>query len=745
MMSTFTNPNHDNQLRSFVAARLLPLFALLLFTSASITAATPDDCQTLRGHGKRAEAKQCFAGLVRNSDPAVRAEGYWGLARYKEANDQFRAAGRVHKDSAPLRVRWGLFFLERFNREDASKLFQEALTLDKNNAAAYLGLARTAAEGFESRAEEFARKAISLNPQFVEAQELLAYLALEDNDPQRASSEAQKALQMSPQALDALSVLATIDWMADKSQSAWADRIWKINPVYGTAYATAGHFFVINRRYEEGVKCYRKALELDPDLWEARSQLGINLMRLGMDTEAKEQLERCYNAEYKNSETVNSLLLLDKYQDYETFRTPTTILRLHKSEAALLRTYMEPELQRAINTYQKKYRMKLPGPVRVEVYPNHDDFAVRTMGLPGLGLLGVTFGTVIAMDSPSGRPPGEFHWASTLWHELNHAYVLTATQHRVPRWFGEGLAVHEETETSRDWGDRLSPEVIMALQQKKLLPLLELDRGFVRPRYPDQVGVSYYQAGKICDYIAQKWGEESLLGIMRSFAERKTTAEAIQQNLQQTPENFDRGFFNWLDAQTKTTVEHFTEWRQRARKVAALEKQGKHDDAIREGLAIRDWYPEYVESGSVYELLARAYKAKGDNKSAALQLERYRDIGGRNPETLKALAALQKDLGNPKSAADTLSRLNYIYPQDAEMHQQLGGFLLETGDGKNAVREFRAVLAGKPPDPAASHYQLALALHKTGQSEKAKDQVLQALEIAPNFKPAQKLLLELTH
>jgi hypothetical protein len=51
--------------------------------------------------------------------------------------------------------------------------------------------------------------------------------------------------------------------------------------------------------------------------------------------------------------------------------------------------------------------------VQVEVYPDHEDFAVRTMGMPGWALLGVTFETVIAMDSPSGRPPGSFHWAST--------------------------------------------------------------------------------------------------------------------------------------------------------------------------------------------------------------------------------------------------------------------------------------------------------------------------------------------
>src|ERR1700753_4367242 len=144
--------------------------------------------------------------------------------------------------------------------------------------------------------------------------------------------------------------------------------------------------------------------------------------------------------------------------------------------------------------------MKLSGSVQVEVYPNHEDFAVRTMGMPGLGALGVTFGQVVAMDSPSARKPGDFNWGSTLWHEMSHVYILTATNRRVPRWFTEGLAVHEETQVSPEWGDRVTPDILTAIRDKKLLPISQLDRGFIFPQYPAQVLVSYFQAGNICDY-----------------------------------------------------------------------------------------------------------------------------------------------------------------------------------------------------------------------------------------------------
>src|SRR5207245_6273915 len=132
-------------------------------------------------------------------------------------------------------------------------------------------------------------------------------------------------------------------------------------------------------------------------------------------------------------------------------------------------------------------RMKLERPVQVEVYPDHEDFAVRTTGVPGLGALGVTFGYSIAMDSPSGRPPGKFHWASTLWHEMSHVFTLTATSHRVPRWFTEGMAVHAETAISPDWGDRLGPDEIAAITSKTLLPVAELERGVVKSTPPQRV------------------------------------------------------------------------------------------------------------------------------------------------------------------------------------------------------------------------------------------------------------------
>src|SRR5206468_1666255 len=116
-----------------------------------------------------------------------------------------------------------------------------------------------------------------------EAHEVLANLALEDSDPAEAVKQADAALQIAADALDAMAIRAAVELLADRSPDAWIQKMLQVNPSYGNGYALIASHLVINRRYEEGVAYYRMAIDLDPRLWSARSQLGINLMRLGQE------------------------------------------------------------------------------------------------------------------------------------------------------------------------------------------------------------------------------------------------------------------------------------------------------------------------------------------------------------------------------------------------------------------------------------------------------------------------------
>jgi Flp pilus assembly protein TadD len=725
--------------------RLLALAPALLFALvAAGQAAVPTDCWNLRKHGHAAEAQTCFENLTRSGDAYFRAEGFWGLESWAQANEQFRLATQPASGKALYKVRWGMLLHERFNDTDAAGLFREALAIDPSNAGAYLGLAVVSADGFDGKATEYLAKAIKLDPKLAAAYELMADLALANDDRDSAAGEADKAIALEDDALDAMSIHAAIELIADRPPDAWLAKIHAVNSGYGEAYARVARQLELHYRYEDAVTYYRKAIEADPRLWAAHSALGIDLMRLGKEDEPFKELELSYNNGYRDAATVNSLRLLDSYKNFETFRDSATVLKLNKTEAALLLPYMQAELHTILATYEKKYRMKLPGPVQVEVYPNHEDFAVRTMGMPGLGALGVTFGEVVAMDSPSARKPGDFNWGSTLWHEMSHVFILTATNHRVPRWFTEGLAVHEEGQRSAEWRNRVTPDVLLAIRDKKLLPVANLDRGFVSPDYPSQVIVSYFQAGSICDFVKEKWGEGKLLDMAHSYAKLQTTPQVIQQNLGIASDDFDKQYLEWIGQKYGSEAAHFDEWRQKLKALYGAAQQEQYDTVLAQGSAILAMYPEYVDEANVYVLMADADKAKGDVKSEAVILTAYEHEGGQAPAALKRLAALEEAAGHAAEAAATLERVNYIYPvKDEDLHRRLGDLLFAQKQYDGAIREYNARVASNPVDKAGAEFNLAQAYFAAGQNDKAQESVLAALETAPGYRPAQKLLLQL--
>ena len=208
----------------------------------------------------------------------------------------------------------------------AEDLFKEALKIKPEHAGALLGMALIQAEDFGGSAAAIASEALKSDPHLVEAQELLARLALEDNNDTRARDEAHKALDMDPNSVQAKAILATMDWLADKKDSSW-------DPHDARGYETAAHFFMLNRRYPESIALYRKAIQLDPELYTARSQMAINLMRMGQDEEAKRELQTLLGQwlpGHCHQEQPAPCWIATRTSI--TFQTDNTILKLHKKE-----------------------------------------------------------------------------------------------------------------------------------------------------------------------------------------------------------------------------------------------------------------------------------------------------------------------------------------------------------------------------------------------------------------------------
>ena len=154
-------------------------------------------------------------------------------------------------------------------------------------------------------------------------------------------------------------------------------------------------------------------------------------------------------------------------------------------------------------------------------------------------------------------------------------------------------------------------------------------------------------------------------------------------------------------------------------------------------------YPEYVDEANAYELMAAADKVAGNAKAEAEILTAMSTQAASRPNCLSACSALNR---TPvmRSAIATLERVNYIYPvKDEDLHRRLGDLLLAQKQYDGAIREYNAVVASNPVDKAGAEFDLAQAYFAAGQKTRPQDSVLAALEVAPGYRPAQKLLLEL--
>ena len=90
-----------------------------------------------------------------------------------------------------------------------------------------------------------------------------------------------------------------------------------------------------------------------------------------------------------------------------------------------------------------------------------------------------------------------------------------------------------------------------------------------------------------------------------------------------------------------------------------------------------------------------------------------------------------------------LERALCIDPSEPSVHLRLAELYDSLGDAAGLVRARRSVLDLDPVDRPEALYQLARAHQKAGDVAAARRAVLEALELAPRFRRAQTLLLEL--
>ncbi len=698
---------------------------------------------------------------------AVRFLGREEPGLFQDALRAFDEAAKADPTWAEPAVRLGALFLERYDSPGAKKELEPVLSANPWHPDALLVMARALTFDGSPEAGPTLERVLEVDERNVEARAMVAMRHLTNEGWAEARAEAEDALAIDPVSLPALTALAGSYLLADDRagfERARA-RALAVNPAYAGLDVALADLAVKTRRYPEAVERARAAVELDPAAWEGWGLLGMNQLRVGEIEEGRANLERAFAGDPYNPWFKNNLDLLDTFDGYVVHRTEHFELFLHESEDELIATYLAPLAEEAFDSLTRRYGVEPGVPVRVELFPSHADFSVRTLGEAGLGALGVSFGPVVVMDSPTARELGDYNWASVFWHELAHTFHLAASDNRVPRWFSEGLAVHEQRKAREGWGHQPSLPFVRALREGRLKKVSELNDGFMRPDFPGQVVLSYYQASVVFEVLEAEHGFDAIRRMLAGYREGRTTEELFERELGTTLEAFDERFDEYLRTRFASALAgmvpledppgpgadvptlrrfaraHPGDLPTRLRLGAALFREERWDDAEEEFRAALRIFPEYGGLDSPYWFLARIHHERGELEQARAALARLNVLSESNYAALLLEAEILAELGRVPESASALNRAVQIWPYDVELHTRLAELHAELGDHRAEAKERAAVVALDPADRAEAFYLLARAQLAAGDIPQARRSVMGALEIAPNYEAALELLL----
>ena len=700
---------------------------------------------------------------------AVRQLGRSDPNLFQDALRAFDEAAAADPGWPEPKVRAGELFLEKYQSPEAQAEFDAVLASNPQHPGALLGKAKALVFDGSGEAREVIDRLLELNPNDVEARALLATVHLTNEGYAEARTEAETALDVNPRSLLALTALAGVHMLADEPTDfeRVRDRALAVNPRYAALDVGLAELAVQTRRYDDAVERAAAAVALDSASWKAWGLLGMNELRVGEIERGRENLERAFEGDPYNPWFKNSLDLLDTFERFEVHTTEHFELFLHGTEADLLAVYLAPLAEEAFAALSERYGGAPEAPVRAELFPSHADFSVRTLGEAGLGALGVSFGPVLVMDSPSARGLGEYNWASVFWHELAHSFHLALSDNRVPRWFSEGLAVHEQRQAREAWGHQPSIQFIQAIRDGRLEKVSELNDGFMRPEFPEQVIFSYYQASLVFELIEDRWGFDAIRRMLDGYRLGETTEALFASVLGTSLEDFDGRFEEHLRTRFRGPLQGLVQMGEapppgagadalrdhvrahpgdlvgRLRLGIALFTDGDHagaEEHLREALRI---FPDYGGADSPYWFLAQIHRERGELDLANAALARLNALSESNYQALVMQADILEELGQPEESARALDRAVQIWPYEMELHQRLAELHAAAGNHEGAIRERGAVVALDPVDEAEALYLLAVAQRDGGDLTGARRSVLAALEIAPNYENALELLLAL--
>jgi len=718
--------------------------------------------------GRREEADQRLQRLA-----AVRTfnspDDYFRLARAAEGIREYLLANDAYvrvtdEPRADIQTAWGDLFLLRHQAGDAATSYRDALAADPQWIPAMIGLARALVlENRDAAVEQF-EQARSVADEHPDVLLFEAELGLLDEEIEEARAALDRLAEVRPGTVEEAAFRVAIAYeeggLAAVEPAMAAVRA--ADPTSALGYRRAAEQASRNFLFDQAADLARRGTLLDPADPYVHAELGLQLLRTGDEPGARAALERSWDLDMSAQVTKNLLDLLDTLDTFTVIETDRMTFKFHPDEADVLAPYAIPLAEEAYDTFVTRYGMTPSDPILIEVFNRHDDFAVRTMGLPGLGFaLGASFGRIVTMDSPRVSPAGPFSWHATLWHELAHVFSLQVSGYQVPRWLTEGISVFEEHRKVPAWGRELTLDFARLVATDQTFGVKGLPDAF---KDPHRLAAAYFEASLVVEHLVEEHGDAGLRTLLRAYADGASDEEAFTRAFGQSIDAVDASFATFVAerygalSRAMAPPSPVDPDDLGALKARAAAQPDNYESQLALGQALfgdgtgdlnaaigpleraAELAPQASGSASPRALLAQIAVAQGDIPAARRHLRALLEFDHANVVAARTLRDLSADAPDDLDVA--LRLIADLDPQDGDVHGQLGRRLMDRDAFADALVEFEAALAVGPANLAEAHTDVAEAQLRLGRREEAKQAALRALMEAPTFARAQDLLLE---
>jgi tetratricopeptide (TPR) repeat protein len=651
----------------------------------------------------------------------------------------------------------------------AATAFEQAAKLAPGDPEIQFGLARAYAESNSEKSEAALAEALKVNPRHVPS--LLFKVDEHVSEEQYTDAEAllTRILAINPEEPTAWAYRAVLAHLQSDAEQEVACRAralahWQENPEIDHLI---GRELSENYRFAEGATYQRHALGYDEAYLPAKLQLAQDLLRLGDEDAGWRLADDVFENNNYDVVALNLANLRDRLTKFTTIQRHGFVVRMESNEAAIYGDRVVELLGRAKRELCAKYDVKLAEPTFVEIFPRQQDFAIRTFGVPTeAGFLGVCFGRVITMNSPAALGENPSNWQAVVWHEFCHVVTLAKTNNKMPRWLSEGISVYEERLANPAWGQSMNPEYRAMILGGMLTPVSRLSRAFLDAESALHIQFAYYESSLVVEYIVEKHGLDALKRVLDDLGQGVEINTALARHVGALAE-LDGGFsayarkraenlaplasFEELNDEAKTDADQLSKWIEKnpngyfglRRQAARLITEKKWAEAKAVLVTIRDLYPEYGGSDSAYSMLATVHRELGEtaDEIAALAMQAKLDADAMTAcLRLLELCAAKEDW---KSVAQYAEMAIAINPLVAAPHRQLAAAAEKLADDERVLAGLTAQLSMDALDLADAHFRIAKAHHRRSDLKAARRHVLLALEEAPRYRDAQRLLIEL--